>query len=156
MHQLILGHYLVHGSRQLLQSLTKYIETITKICFSYHSDSFKIDSPLPKSMLRPRCVPDSTLMLERVFFSLVSTVLWGILGVVLGVQDHIYQFLLRVYSSMAAKGLTKLFFNLRSKYRLINNLYFVEWFNCINVCFLNLLTFTYFWFFDFFFFRFQV
>ena len=38
-----------------LQSLTKYIETtITKICFSYHSHFFKIDSLLPKSMLRPQ------------------------------------------------------------------------------------------------------
>ena len=42
--QQLFGKVLV-TSRSYANYLTKYIETITKICFSYHSDSFKIDPP---------------------------------------------------------------------------------------------------------------
>ena len=53
---------------RILQSLIKYIETMTKICFSYHLDSFEIDFPLPQVNVEVQMCPDSTMMLGRVFF----------------------------------------------------------------------------------------
>ena len=51
-------------SQNILRPSLKFVSPIIQV----HSDSFKIDSPLPKSMLKPRCAPDSTLMLGRGFF----------------------------------------------------------------------------------------
>ena len=51
------------------------IETITKICFSYHSDSFKIDSPSPQVNVEAQMCPRLNNDAGEGFFSLVSIVL---------------------------------------------------------------------------------